>query len=203
MVSMAQQVLASQADIGLAISFAAQGRRAQFLDRDREQQRSKTRWAQDARYRETNKQWKAAHPEITKAIREKSRQADLQHDLLTKRSYYAGNRFERCFYHLRKRNIAKGLGEPDFGPEFLRQLFDDQEEACACCGCQLEQVCPPAEGRKVGSQGSWSIDRVDSKKGYSRDNVALLCLRCNLVKRDGTAEEHALIASWMLFRGVQ
>lgn len=39
-----------------------------------------------------------------------------------------------------------------------------------------------------------SLDRVDPAKGYVKGNVWIVGYRANLVKNDGTAEEHELIA---------
>ncbi len=42
-----------------------------------------------------------------------------------------------------------------------------------------------------------SLDRRDSLKGYTEDNVAWICFRCNILKSSGTAQDHEQIATWM------
>ncbi len=42
-----------------------------------------------------------------------------------------------------------------------------------------------------------SIDRIDSKKGYMPGNIAIISMRANAIKNNGTAEEHRKIADWM------
>jgi hypothetical protein len=45
-----------------------------------------------------------------------------------------------------------------------------------------------------------SVDRFDSSKGYTVDNVVIISDRANRIKNDGTAEEHIKVALWMLTR---
>ena len=42
-----------------------------------------------------------------------------------------------------------------------------------------------------------SIDRIDPNKGYIINNIAIISLRANRIKNDGTAEEHRQIAQWL------
>lgn len=44
---------------------------------------------------------------------------------------------------------------------------------------------------------SYSLDRIDSTKGYVEGNVMVVSYRANVIKNMGTAEEHRLIAEWM------
>ena len=50
-----------------------------------------------------------------------------------------------------------------------------------------------------GGQDPWSysLDRVDNKKGYVRGNVVVMSYKANRLKNDGTAEDHEIIAAWM------
>jgi len=42
-----------------------------------------------------------------------------------------------------------------------------------------------------------SLDRIDTSKGYTKDNIMVLSYRANIVKGQGTAEEHLAIAKFM------
>ena len=42
-----------------------------------------------------------------------------------------------------------------------------------------------------------SLDRIDNKKGYVKGNVAVISMRANHVKADGTTAEIAAIADFM------
>ena len=60
----------------------------------------------------------------------------------------------------------------------VRRLFDEFPN-CPCCGVGFEYV------RKSARKPT--IDRCDSKLGYTPDNVQLLCDACNQAKQGGTS----------------
>lgn len=49
---------------------------------------------------------------------------------------------------------------------------------------------------------SFSLDRIDSTKGYIPGNVAIISWRANRLKNNGTAAEHARIAVWICTHGL-
>jgi hypothetical protein len=65
---------------------------------------------------------------------------------------------------------------------------------CQCCGKELD--ISYKENRKF-NDNSPSIDRVIPKLGYIKNNVAILCWRCNKHKQDSTAKELRMIADFM------
>ena len=66
---------------------------------------------------------------------------------------------------------------------------------CPCCGNKLQARTGP---RKPGpTPNSPSIDRVDNSRGYVPGNVAIICWRCNELKRNATPEELHKILSWI------
>ena len=42
-----------------------------------------------------------------------------------------------------------------------------------------------------------SIDRIDSTKGYTKDNIQIISWRANRIKNDSTPEELMQIATYM------
>jgi hypothetical protein len=71
-------------------------------------------------------------------------------------------------------------------------------EVCPVLGIPLKKV---GKGATLSEwYGRPSLDRLDSSQGYVKGNVAVISLRANVLKRNGTAEEHARIATWMRFR---
>jgi len=66
--------------------------------------------------------------------------------------------------------------------------------SCECCGRKLDIG---FKKDKKFNQSSPSIDRVDSNKGYTKDNVAILCWRCNRIKQDANAQELRVIADFI------
>jgi len=66
--------------------------------------------------------------------------------------------------------------------------------SCECCGKKLDI------GFKKDNKfndNSPSMDRVNPNKGYEKENVAILCWRCNKHKQDSTAKELRMIAAFM------
>ena len=77
--------------------------------------------------------------------------------------------------------------------DFLAQWLY-QQERCVCCGLPFAMV-PIGDGQK--NDRSPSIDRIVPTKGYVIGNVALICWRCNNLKRDATPEELQTVVDWM------
>ena len=92
---------------------------------------------------------------------------------------------KRVVLSARQRAKKKGL---DF------DLHPEDVKFPACCpvfGVAL------SGGTQQSHENSPSLDRVDSSKGYTTDNIAIICHRANFVKSNGTAEEHLKIAEWI------
>lgn len=66
-------------------------------------------------------------------------------------------------------------------------------ETCPCCTKPIvaSEAPGPANSR------SPSLDRINPDLGYVRGNVAVICWRCNNLKRDATSSELRAIAEWM------
>ncbi len=65
---------------------------------------------------------------------------------------------------------------------------------CQCCGKKLDLN---YKDDKKFNENSPSMDRVDSREGYTRKNTAILCWRCNKIKQDATSFELRKIANFM------
>lgn len=63
--------------------------------------------------------------------------------------------------------------------------------------------CCPVLGTPFARAGSKaiytspSLDRFDSSKGYTPDNIEVISWRANTLKRNGTVEEFEQLAAWM------
>ena len=96
---------------------------------------------------------------------------------------------------MRSRSRQLGL---DWDSDFftVRYLADrlHNHPYCECCNRRLDV------GRKFNRQkndASPSIDRIIPNLGYIQYNVAILCWRCNNLKRDATYNELETVASWL------
>lgn len=65
---------------------------------------------------------------------------------------------------------------------------------CECCNKKLDISFKP---NGSPNNDSPSIDRFNPELGYVESNVAILCWRCNNLKRDASAKELRRIADWM------
>lgn len=65
---------------------------------------------------------------------------------------------------------------------------------CPVLGIQLEVH----EGRSGGNSNSPSLDRVDSTRGYTKDNIQVISHRANMMKVDASKEELLMFANWIL-----
>lgn len=78
---------------------------------------------------------------------------------------------------INSRSIAKRRNlEFNLDDNFLQELNKKQKEMCYWYGCKIVN----SDKIKYGLQ--YSLDRIDSKKGYTKDNVVLCCLMANLGK---------------------
>lgn len=80
----------------------------------------------------------------------------------------------------------KGL-EFDLDKEFLLKLRDEQQNRCALSGVLLDWDHTKSSKRKCPDNRA-SIDRIDSSKGYTRDNIQLLADMVNRVKNNYTQD---------------
>lgn len=62
-------------------------------------------------------------------------------------------------------------------------LYEEQGGLCAVSGLKMTWM----KGKIILT--SMSIDRIDSSKGYTRDNVRLICHGGNRMKGDATDED--------------
>ena len=82
----------------------------------------------------------------------------------------------------------------DAGLEFNLELKDlTVPERCPIFGTVLERNDDMTKARP----NSPSVDRIDPNKGYVKGNIAVMSYRANVIKNDGTAAEHRLIADWI------
>lgn len=78
-------------------------------------------------------------------------------------------------------NGRKECGDFDIDVEYIIELSKKQNNICVYSGRILEW--------KTNSENKLSIDRIDSKKGYTKDNVQLVCKIVNQAKSDMSENE--------------
>ena len=83
----------------------------------------------------------------------------------------------------RRRSKEKNIYN-DLTLDYLMYLWEKQGGKCALTGMQMTYKF--YEGRV---NTNLSVDRIDSTKGYSKDNVQLVCMAANQMKNDLSMEE--------------
>jgi hypothetical protein len=97
------------------------------------------------------------------------------------------------YYWLNKMLCIKG-----FSVEDRRRLLDTMNppDYCPMLGIRLNYG-GTGEIRKR-SDDSPSVDRIDSRKGYTSDNIHIISWRANRIKNDSTPEELVKIANYFI-----
>lgn len=130
---------------------------------------------------------RTAEQKLLHAQKQKERHLrDRERKLQVYKKHYRQNKPKLALNALRARAKER---EVPFNLELsdLTQLFSCN--ICAICSIPTE----------IGGdrEKKPSVDRIVPSVGYTKDNIALLCMRCNQIKNDGTAEDHERIAQWI------
>lgn len=128
--------------------------------------------------KEFQKEWRE-RPEVKPKLKENARVYRERHRILN----LARGAISR----------AKKNGLP-YDEAFLLSLKTQRPENCRCCHVKLNYS---YLGHGGASFDNPSLDRIDAPKGYVVGNVAIVCWRCNAIKRDASLEELELIVSYM------
>ena len=108
------------------------------------------------------------------------------------RRYAERYRIGRLVSHAGYRCKKNGI---EFDAEYMAKFKNERPHHCACCGKILNYAYSGNLGRPP--EDGPSLDRINPTKGYVVDNVAIICWRCNALKRDALLNELELIVSYM------
>jgi hypothetical protein len=78
-----------------------------------------------------------------------------------------------------QRSDKKNKRDFDIDVEFIKTLRLKQDNHCASCNCVMSWT------KSIEPHRQFTVDRKDSSRGHTRDNVVLTCLECN--RRRGAA----------------
>jgi hypothetical protein len=96
----------------------------------------------------------------------------------------SGTHFKSMYYQAKRRDIPF-----DLTPEFLWDMFVKQEGLCALSGVPIVLVFSHKLENVNYDIITASLDRIDSNKGYTEDNVWWVHKRVNKIKRDYPLQE--------------
>lgn len=112
---------------------------------------------------EQNKKWRTDNREYNKAMQY---------------NYYKSTRGRVVdFHHAAKRRAKKKKIEFELSTDFIVEMWEKQNGKCALT--QIEFLIPQERTGGKASPFAPSIDRIDSSKGYEKDNVRLVCVAVN------------------------
>ena len=116
-------------------------------------------------------QWQKANPEKANLINQQWRKKNPARWILT-----------RARGNAKRKNLKFNLTIEDISP---------LPEKCPVLGIKLRQAQTPQD------PNGWSIDRVNNKKGYVKGNIAIISLRANKLKSDGSLKEFKALINWL------
>lgn len=97
------------------------------------------------------------------------------------------------FIYQRARRQAKIMGR-----EFTLDLGDVViPTECPCCGVVIDKSRTNGRGKRTYHRDRPSLDRIDSRLGYTKGNVAIICWGCNRRKGDSTIRQLERLLAWM------
>ena len=99
-----------------------------------------------------------------------------------------GHAYKR--YHARKHHAKKNNIPFTISFEYAYSLIVD---TCPILGIELSWC----EKGRTNLTNCPSLDRIVPEKGYIEGNVAWISNRANVIKNDGTAEEHLKVAEYI------
>lgn len=145
------------------------------------------------------KAWKKANPDKYKAQKKKQWWTRERPDYLKSKENRTGHFSEKPvdrIWQLIK--YAKGRAKKngwEFDAEGLRASLVPPV-TCPCCGLPINYA-KCKQNLFLEKWQSPSLDRFDSMKPYTVENTVVICVRCNVVKGDATADEVEAVAAFM------
>jgi hypothetical protein len=108
------------------------------------------------------------------------------------KEYYRRNLKNRLVNAARARSKKSGV-------EFDLTVDDFEiPDVCPLLGIELYV----ADGRKTVKYNSASLDRIDSSRGYTKDNIWIISFKANTMKSNSTLDEFLLMAeNWKRLKG--
>lgn len=165
--------------------------------------RRKRRYHIDPEYRERvlergrgKKRTLTAEQRQARSSRARARHADPIERIKLNFSQMKCKEKYRLRYAVRSARNRSRVAGIDCDEQFLHELAESSPSHCLCCKHELDYKVGTRPGSRPKNLAP-SFDRIDVKYGYVRGNVAVICWRCNALKRDGSLAEMEQIVAYM------
>lgn len=169
--------------------------RREYLREYRQQNREKVREYNRAYYhrnknklRAAAKQWVAENPEKVRQVKRRWTEKHREEIRLRQQKYFRtiDGCLSRKLGHLKKNKMRSRELEVEINKADLKELWNEQKGICTISGYPMEF--------KKSSLYTVSVDRIDPGKGYTKENVQLVCQGINFAKNKYSNEE--MIEFW-------
>lgn len=87
------------------------------------------------------------------------------------------DQYRRLAYNLQKRDPLSTIVRED-----LLRLHELQDGKCAITGFDLQYVRHQGKGCNQANLFNSSVDKIDQTKGYTLDNIRLVCFQANMMR---------------------
>ena len=127
------------------------------------------------------------------AIKQEKKQKELNNRMFSKwGEKWNDKEWRKSDIYARMREKFRSKKSRTYKTDFTIEFGDIEFPThCPILGIELDYY---ADSMRDNSP---SFDRVDPSKGYVKGNVAIISMRANRIKNNGTAEEHEKIAAFM------
>lgn len=127
----------------------------------------------------TDEYWKEQYEKQKKKF-------DIKSQSNNQRDEYSPFRF---FLNKGRASIIKHKHEIDIDEKYLKEIWEKQKGICPYTGIQM--ILPPTThmSHQIKSLKRASLDRIDSSKGYLKDNVEFVCQAINNAKNSYSKSE--------------
>lgn len=116
----------------------------------------------------------------------------LSKEIIEKRhKEYVKNHYIKLMFQTLKHNAKVRNLCVEIDVSFIEELYEKQNHFCYYTGREMNLI-------KGDKERVVSVDRVDSSKGYTKENVVLCCQKVNIVKNDLSYQNFLILCEEVL-----
>ena len=126
------------------------------------------------------------NPEYRREMYLKNKEKDLAQNKLYRLAHPAK------MMHIQAKRRAKNKGLVfNIDVQDIQDAIDAANGTCPALNIEMQV------SNKRMNPNSPSLDRIDSTRGYEKDNICVISTRANILKRDATLDELENLTNWL------